>query len=101
MSRTTSCVCEGACAKSYSQGTSTEGSLPIHAYGLLGPSFNLEQKASRRFTTVELPPILSDRPRRSKETIQVYWAESPSWKPFPLVGWKPLAQAPLALRGWT
>src|SRR5271155_1404817 len=101
ISLTTSCVCDGAWAKSYSQGTSTVGSSPIQQYLLDGPAFSVVKKLSRRATAVELPPIWLKRPARSKGTIQEYWAESPSWKPLWLVGENPSAQLPFASRGWT
>ena len=68
--------------------------------GLTGPPFSIAKNALRRLTADESPPMWPKRPLRSKGTIQEYWAESPSWKPFSLVAEKPWAQLPFALRGW-
>src|SRR5208282_4775550 len=100
MSLTSPCVAEGAWAKSYSHGTSTLGSFPIQAFRLVGPAFSVVKNESRRAMAAESPPILPKRPLTSKGTIQEYWAESPSWKPFSLVGEKSWAQLPFASRGW-
>src|SRR6266566_1757994 len=101
MRRTTSWVCDGAPAKSYSQGISSLGSLPMKAYWLVEPSLSLVKKVSRRPTTTELPPSASKSPRRLKDSIQVDCAESVSWKPCSLVELKFAAQLPSLLRGCT
>src|SRR5579875_3420 len=99
MRRTTSCVSDGVRVKSYSQGTSKLGSLPMKAYIVVGSELSSVKKLSSRAVILEPPPRSETSAPQSNGAIQVYCAESPSAKPDWPAGLKPLIQAPEASRG--